>query len=69
MEENKQLLATRSAVSAIGNQIEKLRTVRKGIIADASLTSEQKRVKLDEVDAVQNRMLANVAKLRQASGM
>ncbi|MNK46992.1 hypothetical protein D3C87_657930 [compost metagenome] len=69
VEENKQLLATRSAVSAIGNQIEKLRTVRKGIIADASLTSEQKRVKLDEVDAVQNRMLANVAKLRQASGM
>lgn len=69
VEENKQMLATRSAVSAIGNQIEKLRTVRKGIIADASLTSEQKRAKLDEVDAVQNRMLANVAKLRQASGM
>lgn len=69
VEENKQMLATRAAVSAIGNQIEKLRTVRKSIISDASLTSEQKRVKLDEVDAVQNRMLANVAKLRQASGM
>lgn len=69
MQENKELLATRSAVSSIGNQIEKLRTARKAIISDSSLSADQKRAKLDEIDAVQNRMLANVAKLRNASGL
>lgn len=69
MEENKQMLATRSAVSTISGQIEKLRTLRKSVIADPSLSSDQKRAKLDEIDAVQNRMLANVSKLRQTSGL
>lgn len=68
-EENKGLLATRGAVSTIGNQIEKLRALRKTVIADASLSADQKRAKLDEIDAVQNRMLANVGRLRQSSGL
>ena len=69
LKENEKLLATRSAVSAIGNQIEKLRALRKTIISDSSLTADQKRAKLDEIDATQNRMLANVARLRNVSGL
>lgn len=69
LEDKKGLLQVRSAVSAISNQIEKLRTMRKAVISDSSLSGEEKRAKLDELDAMQNRMLANVAKMRQVAGL
>lgn len=69
LQENKELLATRGVVGTLGQQIEKLRALRKNIIADASLSADQKRAKLDEIDATQNRMLANIAKIRKASGL
>lgn len=63
------LLAVRPALSNISTQIEKLRALRKVILADNRMSSDEKRARLNEIDAMQNRMLANIARLRQEAGL
>lgn len=62
MQENRQLIAMRSPIEAIGNRLEQLRAQRNRIIADKQMSGEEKRAKLDRITEMENQIVTEPTK-------
>jgi len=67
-EKNQELLRVKSAVNNMNNQLTKIREAEKRIYNNRSMSGEEKRIKLEEIRQRQERILANVEKLRLRAG-
>lgn len=67
-EENKAMIAIRSRINTITNQMKLLREQRKRII-NSDLSSDEKRAKIDDIDSRINRQVENIGMLRVKAGL
>lgn len=67
-QENKELLTVRAQVNAITNNMKTLREVRNSVI-NSTLSSDDKRARLNEIDLRINAMVKNVGALRVKAGL
>jgi len=67
-EKNLELLKVKSSVNNMNNLLTKVREQEKRIYNNRTMSGEEKRVKLEEVRQRQEKILANVAKLRLRAG-
>jgi len=67
-EENKAMLAIRSRINLITNQMKTLREQRKRIV-NSNLSSDEKRARMDEIDNRINRQVENIGMLRVKAGL
>ena len=67
-QENKELLTVRAQVNAITNNMKTLREVRNSVI-NSTLSSDDKRARLNEIDLRINAMVKNIGALRVKAGL
>ena len=67
-EENKAMIAIRSRINTITNQMKILREQRKRIV-NSDLSSDEKRAKIDDIDSRINRQVENIGMLRVKAGL
>ena len=67
-EKNQELLRVKSSVNNMNNVLTKIREQEKRIYNNRTMSGEEKRVKLEEIRQRQEKVLANVAKLRLRAG-
>jgi len=67
-QDNQKMLAARSQVNAINNQLKKVREVRKAIL-NSTMPGDEKRKRLDAIDKQANNLVRNVQRVRIAAGL
>jgi len=67
-QDNQKMLAARSQVNAINNQLKKVRAVRKAIL-NSTMAGDEKRKRLDAIDKQANNLVRNVQRVRIAAGL
>ena len=67
-QENKDLFAVKQQVNTIERQLTKLRDRSKYIYASTKMSSEEKGAELERIKQMEDRMLANIHKLRERAG-
>jgi hypothetical protein len=67
-QDNQKMLAVRSQVNAINNQLTKIREVRKAIL-NSNMPGDEKRKRLDAIDKQANNLVRNVQRVRIAAGL